>query len=164
MYNRNTRLRVRRNNEEGDVVRRIRAFVDRFDSYGTELMSPTQEEFFGTERDFQSQMDQRFVDAMQQIIPYVHELKGKPFSMHMLSKASGLEVFDLYDMVSQNIHKSPRALICSQRLQKVAEMLRDTDKSVETISQECGFVSPNYMISKFFHKYRVLPVDYRAAR
>ena len=164
VYNRNTRLRMRRNNEEGDVVRRIKAFIDRFDSYGTELMSPTQEEVFGNERDFQSQMDVRFVDAMQQIIPYVHELKGKPFSMHMLSNASGLEVFDLYDMVSQNIHKSPRALICSQRLKKVAEMLRNTDKSVETISQECGFVSPNYMISKFFHKYRVLPLDYRAAR
>lgn len=164
VYNRNTRLKVRRNNEEGDVVRRIKAFIDRFDSYGTELMAPTQEEFFGTERDFQSQMDARFVDAMQQIIPYVHELKGKPFSMHMLSKASGLEVFDLCDMVSHNIHKSPRALICSQRLKRVAEMLRTTDKSVETISQECGFVSPNYMISKFFHKYRVLPTDYRAQR
>lgn len=164
VYNRNTRLRVKRNNEEGDVVRRITAFIDRCDSYGAEPMSPTQEEIFGNAREFQSEMDGRFVDAMQKIIPYVHELKGRPFSMHMLSKASGLEVFDLYDMVSENIHKSPRALICSQRIGRVAELLTTTELSVEEIAAECGFVSPNYLISKFFHKYRKLPEEYRAAR
>ena len=161
-YNRNMRLKMKRSNEEGDVVRRINAFIDRCDSYGAEPLSPMQEEIFGNVRESQSEMDSRFVEAMQKIIPYVHELKGRPFSMHMLSKASGLEVFDLYDMVSENIHKSPRALICSQRLDRVAELLSTTDKTVEEISIECGFVSPNYLISKFYHKYRMLPTEYRA--
>ena len=64
-------------------------------------------------------------------------------------------------MVSENIHKSPRVLVRSMRVDKVAEMLRTTDLSIDAIAEECGFVSPNYMIAKFYHKFKMTPREYR---
>ena len=161
IYNRNTRLKMRRNNEEGDVIRRIKVFVERCNSLNSEKLSPTQEEIYGTDQESQVELSSEFVDVMLKVIPFVDERNGKPFSMHMLSQAVGMELLDFYEMVSENIHKSPRALIRSMRLDQVAEMLRTTDMSIEQVASANGFVSPNYMIAKFYHKFHMTPNEYR---
>ena len=46
-------------------------------------------------------------------------------------------------------------------LEEAARMLRDTDKSIEEIAEECRFVSPNFFIASFFHRYRQTPDNYR---
>ena len=72
-----------------------------------------------------------------------------------------MELLELYEMVSENVHKSPRVLIRTMRIDKAAELLRTTDKTIEDIARECGFISPNYMIAKFYHKYKMTPAEYR---
>lgn len=161
IYNRNTRLRMKRNNEEGDVIRRIKVFVERCDNFSSDRMAPTQEEIYGNEQESQSELSSEFVDVMLKVIPFVQERNGRPFSMHMLSRVTDMELRDLYEMVSDNIYKSPRALIRSMRIDQVAEQLRTTDKTVEEIAADCGFVSPNYMIAKFYHKFRMTPGEFR---
>ena len=52
-------------------------------------------------------------------------------------------------------------MMLNLRLIRVATMLKETDKSKEDIAEELGFISPNYMISSFFHYYRQTPDDYR---
>lgn len=161
VYNRNTRLREKRNNEESDVIRRIKVFVSRNDNLDSEKMAPTPEEIYGNDVELQSDLSPEFVDVMSKIITYIHQLQGRAFTMHMLSAAVDMDLLKLYDLISENIHKSPRSLVRSQRLDKVAEMLTTTDKSIEEVSSECGFISPNYMISKFYHKFRMTPFEYR---
>ena len=159
IYNRNTRLKMKRNNAESDVISRIESFVTRCDGFNHEKLTPTQEEIYGT--DAESNLSDDFVDAMLKIIPYVHERNGRHFSMHMLANATDLDVIGLYEMISENIYKSPRVLILYMRIDKVAEQLRTTDKTVEQIAIDCGFVSPNYMIAKFYHRFKMTPRDYR---
>ena len=161
IFNRNTRLKMKRNTEEGDVISRIKSFVDRCDSYSNEKLAPTQEEIYGTDIESRINLSNDFVDVMLKIIPYVHERKGRSFSMHMLASATGMDVIGLYEMISENIHKSPRVLIRFMRIDEVAEQLRTTDKSVEEIASDCGFVSPNYMIAKFYHRFKMTPLEYR---
>ena len=161
IYNRNTRLRMKRNNEEGDVIRRIKVFVERCDGFSSDKLSPTQEEIYGNDQESQVELSDEFVDVMLKVIPFVQERNGRPFSMHMLSRVTDMELHDLYEMVSENIYKSPRALIRSMRIDQVAEQLRTTDKTVEEIALDCGFVSPNYMIAKFYHKFRMTPTEFR---
>ena len=160
-YNRNTRLKMRRNNEEGDVIRRVSAFVERCDNYSAEKLSPTQEEIYGTDIESQVELSQEFVEVMLKVIPYVHERHGRSFTMSQLSMVTEMDLLELYEMVSENIHKSPRVLIRAMRIDQVAELLRTTDKSIEEIAYDCGFVSPNYMIAKFYHKYKMTPAEYR---
>ena len=160
-YNRNTRLKMLRNNEEGDVIRRISAFVERCDSLSAEKLSPTQEEIYGTDAESQIELSPEFVDVMLKVLPFVHERHGRSFTMSQLSMATDMELLELYEMVSENVHKSPRVLICTMRIDKAAELLRTTDKTIEDIAHECGFISPNYMIAKFYHKYKMTPAEYR---
>lgn len=161
IFNRNTRLRIKRNSQESDVLNRIKVFVERCDAYQSEKLLPTQEEIYGTDLETRITLSSDFVDVMLKVIPYVHERNGRPFTMHMLASAVDMEVIELYEMISENIHKSPRALIRSMRIDKVAEMLRTSDKTVEEIAVECDFVSPNYMIAKFYHRFKMTPQDYR---
>jgi len=161
VFNRNTRLKMKRNNEEGDVIRRINSFVSRSDGFNSEKLTPTQEEIFGTESESRTELSPAFVELMLKVIPYVHSLNGRPFTMHMLSQATDMDVLHLYELVLENVHKSPRSLVRTIRIDTAAEMLRTTDKSVEQIAIECGFISPNYMIAKFYHKYRMTPQEYR---
>ena len=160
-YNRNTRLRIKLDNEEGDVIRRIVAFVSRCDGFNNERLSPTQEEIYGTDTD-QTELSDRFVELMLKVIPYVREREGRPFTMNMLSDAVDMELREVYELVSENVHKSPRALIRTMRVNRAAELLRTTDLSLERIAAECGFVSPNYMIAKFYHQFRLTPAEYRS--
>lgn len=160
-YNKNTHLKMRRNSEEGDVIRRVSAFVERCDGFVNEKLSPSQEEIYGTDNESLVELDSEFIDAMLKVIPFVHERRGRSFTMHQLSTVTEMDLLDLYEMVSNNIHKSPRVLIRTMRIDRAAELLRTTEKSVEDIAQECGFVSPNYFIAKFYHKYKMTPNEYR---
>lgn len=161
VYNRNTRMRIRRSNEEGDVIRRISVFVERCDGYNSELLSPTQDEIYGTDNEPQRELTNEFVEAMLKIIPYVHERDTKRLTMHLLSKATNMEVLDLYELMSQNLHKSPRVLVRTMRLDNVAELLVTTELSIEQIAKKTNFVSPNYMMAKFYHKFKMTPSEYR---
>jgi AraC-like DNA-binding protein len=161
VYNRNMKLKMRRNSEEGDVIRRIRAFVDRCDKYSSEQLAPTQEEIFGTEKETSKDLNEDFVELIQKLLPYVHERRGRLLTMHMLSQVAEMDVLGLYELIVGNVHKSPRPLVLSMRIEQAAKLLRTTDKSLGEITEECRFVSPNYLISQFFHKYRMTPSAYR---
>ncbi len=163
VYNKNTRLRMRRDNEEDEVLRRIRVFVERCASYDTEQMSPTEEEIYGTDNENQAELSDQFMEVMLKVIPFVKERGDKAFSMYDLSLVTEKDLLELYELVTDNIHKSPRALICTLRIDKAEELLRTTMMTVEEVAHTCGFVSPNYMIAKFFHKYRQTPKQYREA-
>ncbi len=161
VYNRNTRLKMKRNNEEGDLIRRINSFVNRCDSYNSEKLSPSQEEIYGTENDSQNELSENFIELMLKVLPFIHERKDRSYTMHMLSQATDMDVIHLYELVSEDIHKSPRLLVRYMRIDQVADLLRNSDKSIEDIAEECGFVSPNYMIAKFYHKFKMTPEEYR---
>lgn len=161
VYNRNTRKRIRRNNEEGDVIRRIMAFVERCNGYSSEPLMPSQEEIYGNDMELQVELSNECIDVLLKVITFVSERKGRPFSMHALSTACDMDLNSLYELLSQNMHKSPRALIRSVRLDQVAELLRTTDLTIEQVAIKAGFVSPNYMIAKFYHKFRMTPSEYR---
>jgi AraC-like DNA-binding protein len=66
--------------------------------------------------------------------------------------------------MSLHLNDSPRLLMLNLRLNKVAKMLKETDYPIETIAEELGFTSPNYMIASFFHHYRMTPKDYRNSK
>jgi transcriptional regulator GlxA family with amidase domain len=46
-------------------------------------------------------------------------------------------------------------------LRKAEELLTTTEKDMEAIASECGFVSPNYFIATFYRKNKMTPEIYR---
>lgn len=161
VFYRNTHLRIERNNREGDVIRRIRNFVERCDEAIDEVLAPRTEEIYNGGVDPRIDLSDDFIRLIMKIIPYIHEHKGNTVTMRQLCEAGEIEMSDMYAIISANIYKSPRMLTRIYKLQKAADMLRDTDKPLEVISAECGFVSPNYFIANFYHQYKHTPRQYR---
>ena len=161
-YSRNMKMRARRNNEEGDMIRKVKSFVERCDMYSAELLSPTQEELYsGMEDSARLQLTPNFIGLMLKLIPYIQQHKTSEITMNQLSKVGGIDIVELYDIISGNLYKSPRELIKQTRLERAATLLAETDKSIEEIANECGFYTPNYFIGSFFHEYKVTPREYR---
>jgi len=159
-YNKNTKMRARRNNVEGDMVRKIRSFVDRCDSYSGELLAPENEEIYGGDST-NANLTPEFIKLMMSLLPYINSHKTKELTMHTMSKICDMDVISFYDILSSNMYKSPRKLILLIRLHKAADMLISTNKTIEKIADECGFYTPNYFIGSFFHEYKLTPGEFR---
>lgn len=160
LFNRNTRMRVRRNAEEGDMIRKIKSFIERCDACDSEILMPLEEDLNGTKPSESATLSPAFIEVMLKITPYLHTQKGQ-VTMRQLSEAGNMDIVDFYDMMTANLYKSPRDLIRTSRIEKAAGMLKKTDKTIEEISTACGFYTPNYFMGSFFHRYKLTPREYR---
>lgn len=159
-YNRNTRLRLSRNNIEGGVVRRIKTFSMMCDNMSGEVLSPHTSELSS---DYEDSMNMDFSNAMLKVVPYVNIHHSNEITITELAKVAQMDITKFYDMMSANLYKTPRQVALKLRLQSVADMLCDSDRNVDEIADELKFSSANYLIASFYHQYRQTPEDYRAS-
>ena len=100
--------------------------------------------------------------TMIAIIPMVHDKKNKSLSMRELSNVAGMKLSDFYSLITSNIYKNPRPVAMELMLSRAAKILKtERLKDVAEIADECGFVSPNFFIASFYHKYHKTPEQYR---
>ena len=157
---RNTRLRTMRNAEEDELLRRIKSFAERCDSLSGDVLTPmaVSADYKG---DVQNALENEFEDAMLRIMPHLNANYGERVSMRQLSNLTGVELGKLYELMSVNLYRSPRQLALKVRLQGAANTLLKSDMSIEEISDEYRFVTPNFFIASFYHQYRKTPQAYR---
>lgn len=160
LYNRNTRMRVRRNSEEGDMIKKILSFIDQCEAGKSDVLQPTDEELFGLKVNDSTKLSPQFIELMLKITPFVHAHHSN-ITMRQLSEAGNMNIMEFYDMMTDNLYKSPRELIRVARIERAAQMLKETNKTIENIAHECGFYSPNYFIGSFFHRFKLTPAEYR---
>ena len=161
VYMRNERLRMQRNHQEGDIIRKIRQCVQRCDITSNEILMPTLDDFHLSPDDENTNLSPEFIETMIKLIPYVRDHMRGELSMSQLSNVAHIDVVSLYRIMMADIYKSPRKLELIYRLEKGLDLLLKTDKCVEQIADECGFYTPNYFMGSFFHHYRQTPTEYR---
>lgn len=159
-YNRNTRLKLRRSNIEGGIIHRIRTFADICTNMEGEVLAPVVSEL---ETEDDEQAEDRFADVMMRLIPVVKGQKQGELSMVKLAEVAQLDIQQFHDMMSVYLYKSPHLVTLRVRLQSVAELLRNSEKSIDEIAEELRFDSPNFMIASFYHQYRMTPEAYRTS-
>ena len=160
-YARNMRMKTRRDHEEHGILMKIRSFVERNDAFGSQMLMPAQDDLRVRNSTATMQMTPEFMNLMTRLMPFVREHLDSGFSMHDLCETAQVDMTTLYELIMPEIHKNPRELVRRERLNKVEEMLRTTNKSIESIAAECGFYTPNYMIGNFFREYKMTPREYR---
>ena len=158
-FNRNTRLRMLCNNEESDILHRIKSFAARCKSMSDDVLVPVAEQQSGDGGG--KGMSKDFVKAMLSIVPYVNTHQHESFSMDRLAIVAGMEKTELFGHLSSHIDLSPRELMLHLHLQEAARLLATTDMKIEEIADQCRFATVNYFISSFYHQYRKTPKDYR---
>ena len=158
-YNKNIRLKLSRKNIESNVIKRIKNFVSMCSNMENEVLTPCTSELSDNVENSEESL---FTDAMIKVVPYVTSHQHN-LSMNSLAKVAQMSINDFYVMMSSNLYKTPHGVVLRLRLQRVAEMLLNSEKSVDEIAEELKFASPNYMIASFYHQYRQTPEDYRAS-
>lgn len=160
LFYRNTRLRFVRNQQEDDLLRRIKSFAQRSDSLTGEVLAPASVGIDNNE-DRVGEGERLFDQAMMEILPYLHKNPNSAISLRQMSAMARIDEATLVEVLSANLYKSPRHLALKLRLQEAAQLLTETSESVEDIASQLRFVTPNYFIASFYHVYRQTPIAYR---
>lgn len=162
LFNRNMKMRMMRNTGEYDLLRHVKNFVSRCEDMSDEVLSPYTMSQNGEEAESHiGQMSEEFMELALKVVPYVQKMKERPFSISELAEMMGIDMLKLYELLADNQDKNPRQFIGRLRLQRAANLLKTTDMTIEEIADHCHYVSPNYFIASFYHRYRTTPQDYR---
>ena len=161
-FNRNTKMRVRCLNDEEEMIHRVRGFADRCVELHNEQLAPAT--FDGSDLlDDDLPESLSFDEVMLKLIPYVSKHAKERLRFHTLADLAEMSKGELYVLLANHIDKNPRLLISKLRLQEAAELLQTTDMSVEDIADELNFVSPNFFVTSFYHRYHTTPQAYRSS-
>jgi len=160
MYNRNMKLRMMLYNEEEDILRRLRNYVERCNALKEEVLTPYTMQVGNVTKENNS-TNKEFVEVMTELVKYVNAHENGKYSLNDLAKFSGKDLERLYVLLSDNLYKSPRQMALRLRLKEAADLLRTTAMTQEEIAERCNFVSVNYFIASFYHQYRQTPKGYR---
>lgn len=161
LFNRNTRLKLRRVNEESDMLKRIRNYAERCNSMADDILTPYSMSKNTVADD--TDADHDFYTMMLKVIPYVNAHNHQRYTISDLLDVSGTSLQKFYELLSANLYKSPLQMVLVLRLSRAADMLLTTTVSEDDIASQLGFVSPNYFRASFYHFYRQTPSDYRSA-
>ena len=161
LYLKNANLRARRISEEMAIIRRIKTFVERCDAKNGSILEPQTEAAAGA-FEISGDFSPEFIEAMTAIMPTVAQKNENPLSLRELSNVAGLKLDEFCKLIASNIYKNPRPIAMQMMLNRAADiLLKNRQKDIAEISDECGFVSPNFFIASFYHKYRKTPEQYR---
>ena len=162
-FNRNTKLRTRCLSDEEDMIRRVRGFADRCVELRNEQLAPATatNEHYLLEDDAPENL--AFDEVMLKLIPYVTTHRKERSRFQAFADLAQMSKGELYVLLANHIDKNPRMLITKLRLQEAAELLQTTDISVEDIADKLNFISPNFFVTSFYHRYHTTPQAYRSA-
>ena len=161
-FMKNVSMRTKRNLQEHGIVRQVLNFAEHCGKEDAVLLEPVPDEYaLDGQAIHQNDLTPEFIAMMEKIIPKVMDKKAEKMTMRDLSAAAGMELQPFYQLVLGNIFKSHRPLAKSMMLKKAMKLLTTTEKDLEQIAKECGFVSTNYFIGIFYHQYRMTPEIYR---
>ena len=160
-YMKNVSMRATRNSQELGVVRQIHNFAEHCSPKGSVLLEPVPDEYQNSDSNSLNALTPEFIDTMGKIMPKVLSKNFADLTMRELSNEAGMELRPFYQLMLGNIFKNPRPLAKSLMLKKAEKLLMTTEKDLEEIAAECGFVTPNFFIATFYHEYKSTPEVYR---
>ncbi len=160
-YLKNVGMRADRNAQERGVVRQIRIFAERCSRQDSVQLEPIPEEYKGLEASSQNKLSPEFMTTMVKILPVVLDVDDEKLTMRDLSAEAKMDLPSFYQLILGNVYKNPRPMAKMLMLKKAERLLTTTEKDVEVIARECGFVTPNYFIGTFYHEHQMTPEVYR---
>ena len=117
MYTRNMRIRMKLNNQEYELLRHIKTFANRCKSLeGEQRLRAASDALDAAAA---AALGDDFVEAMERIVPYVNSRNRPSLTMHDLAVTAGMEKAQLYDLLANNIDKSPRLYLAALRRKQV---------------------------------------------
>ncbi len=96
-------------------------------------------------------------------VDYIEKHFSEDFTINELAAHCNISPSRLSHLFDEELGTSPVKLRTTVRIENAAELLRSTDNSISSISQDCGWSSPIYFSKVFRSIIGTTPSEYRAA-
>lgn len=166
IYNRITRIRLRRKYKEELLLLRIKGLIEQCNEYEQRINDRHSEKNQAETSDqepetlLMSTPEYEFVDKAISLVKQNLDTPG--YGVEQLSRDLCMERTGLYKKMTQLLDQSPSVFIRSIRIQRAAELLRSGTMSVADVAAQSGFSSSSYMSKCFIGEFGCTPSEYIA--
>lgn len=98
---------------------------------------------------------------IQQVEDYVRRHLASNLSLQILSDRVGLSPNYLNHLFREEMHETLKSYVMRIRMEKAADMLRNTDMRIHEVASQVGFPTARYFSDAFSKYYGVTPKEYR---
>ena len=158
----NSRLKMKRNVSEVELFRRIDGFISRAESCRMEKQTRRSVNDESEDVTSGADLDKDAVELLMELVPYSRNGKLDHNVLVQLAIKKRIKLTDIYDIITNNIFRSPALLTMAMLLEKASRDLIESGMTVEEIAEKNNFASPNYFIAMFFRRYGMTPLQWRS--
>ena len=162
IFSGNSRLKMKRNVSEVELFRRIDGFISRAESCRMEKQTRRSVNDESEDVTSGADLDKDAVELLMELVPYSRNGKLDHNVLVQLAMKKRIKLTDIYDIITNNIFRSPALLTMAMLLEKASRDLIESGMAVEEIAEKNNFASPNYFIAMFFRRYGMTPLQWRS--
>lgn len=162
IFSGNSRLKMKRNVSEVELFRRIDGFISRAESCRMEKQTHRSVNDESEDVTSGADLDKDAVELLMELVPYSRNGKLDHNVLVQLAMKKRIKLTDIYDIITNNIFRSPALLTMAMLLDKASRDLIESGMTVEEIAEKNNFASPNYFIAMFFRRYGMTPLQWRS--
>lgn len=101
---------------------------------------------------------------IKQMLQFIHEQFASAITMGQIAACASVSESECLRCFHSTIGTSPMAYVKKYRLQKAADLLRNTDEKIQDIGALCGFQEMSYFAKTFRNVYGCTPSEWRRQR
>ncbi|MGO0060460.1 helix-turn-helix domain-containing protein [Brevibacillus fluminis] len=99
--------------------------------------------------------------ALQRAVQFIHDSYAMPLGLDQIAQAASLNKFYLIQLFRDHFGCTPGRFVMQVRLDRAAQLLRQTAREITDIAFEAGFGSVSSFQRGFKARFRVSPGEYR---
>lgn len=101
-------------------------------------------------------------ERIKPMIECIHALYPEKLTLDQIARSGNVSKRECNRLFHKYLYMTPMNYVSFYRIRMAAHKLQDLQKSIETISYECGFHSVSYMAKLFRSEYNCTPNEYRS--
>ena len=114
------------------------------------------------EREHQlSEKEVRDMERMKAMLSFLEAHYAEELTLEQIAESASVSVTECMRCFRRSIGVSPIRFLKERRLQRAADLLRNTGQSISEIAASCGFLDMSYFTKAFRQLYDVTPTGYR---
>lgn len=111
-----------------------------------------------------SPLHYQHIESLKDMIGFIKENYTDHISLAEIATFGNTSKSSCNSIFKKYTGHTPNEYLIRYRLDKAMELLSNSDKTIGTISEMCGFASASYMTEQFVKNYGITPRDFRKGR